>query len=137
MHGAEVLGDRQLAASTALWVNAGFLETLVENATSQGFEVWITADHGNLPSMPAERGVVKREGQLVEHAGTRVRLYPNQTLRDTAGFGTIWDPPGYPPEAQAPLFADGRFGFHATGVRVSHGGLSIDEVIVPFVQVTS
>lgn len=133
MHGSEVLGDRQVASSVALWARTGFLRRLVEDATEAGFEVWLTADHGNLPTTPR---TVPREGQFVESAGTRVRLYPNKVLRSQAQEqGTIWDPPGMPAEVLHPLFAPGRTGYHSTGVRVSHGGLSLDEVMVPFVQV--
>lgn len=135
MHGSEVLGDRQVTASVELWARSGFLGQLVGDATSSGYEVWLTADHGNLPTTPRQ---VPREGQTVESAGTRVRLYPNSVLRSQAqDHGVIWDPPALPAGAIHPLFAPGRSGYHPTGVRVSHGGLSLDEVIVPFVQVAT
>lgn len=135
LHGAEVLGDTQVAASVDLWARTGFLQRLVSDASRLGYEVWITSDHGNIPTLP---GPVPREGQTVEAAGTRVRTYPNTTLRQKAAeFGTIWDPPGLTGMTLNPLFAAGRRGFHTSGVRVSHGGTSLDEVIVPFVKVTS
>lgn len=134
LHGAEVLGDSQVATSVDLWARTGFLEHLVDDATSRGYEVWITSDHGNIPTTPSP---VPREGQTVESAGTRVRLYPNPVLRDGASsFGAIWDPPGIPRMTLNPLFASGRNGFHTSGVRVSHGGISLDEVIVPLVRVS-
>jgi len=135
LHGAEVLGDRQVAAGVDLWVRAGFPQTLVEAGIQGGFEVWITSDHGNLPTVA---GPVPSEGQTVESAGTRVRMYPNDTLRDAAiDYGDIWNPPGYPDGQLRPLFAPGRRGYHPSGAKVSHGGLSLDEVIIPFVQVTT
>jgi hypothetical protein len=134
LHGAEVLGDRQVAVGVDLWARTGFLDALVSRGTTQGYEVWITSDHGNLPTVPTE---VPKEGQTVELAGTRVRMYPNEILRHAAAeFGVIWDPPGYPRLKPCPLFARGRTGFHSKGSRVSHGGLSLDEVIIPLVQVT-
>jgi hypothetical protein len=135
LHGADVLADRQVAVGVDLWAKAGFLEAIVEAGARGGFEVWITSDHGNLPTMP---GPVPSEGQLVESAGTRVRLYPNETLRAAADdYGDIWDPPGFPADVPLrPLFAPGRRGYHTSGAQVSHGGLSLDEVIVPFVQVS-
>lgn len=135
LHAAEVLGDRQVASGVDLWARAGFLQTLVENATAGGYEIWVTSDHGNLPAVP---GHVLREGLAVsDAAGTRVRLYANEVLRaQSAAFGIAWDPPGYPRGTRSPLFAPGRSGFFGSGTRVSHGGLSIDEVIVPFAQVT-
>ena len=134
LHGAEVLADRQVAVGVGLWAKAGFLEALVQAGVRDGFEVWITSDHGNLPTLP---GPVPSEGQLVESAGTRVRLYPNDTLRAAAAdYGDIWDPPGFPTDVPLrPLFAPGRRGYHTYGLQVSHGGLSLDEVVVPFVRV--
>lgn len=134
LHAAEVLGDRQVASGVDVWARAGFLQTLVEIATAGGYEVWVTSDHGNLPAVP---GHVLREGLAVsDAAGTRVRLYANEVLRgQSASFGIAWDPPGYPRGTRCPLFAPGRSGFFGSGTRVSHGGLSIDEVIVPFAQV--
>lgn len=135
LHGADVLGDRQVSAGVDLWARAGFLEALVDAASGLGCEVWVTADHGNLPTVAAP---APKEGQTVESAGTRVRLYPNEVLRDGAAeFGVVWDPPGYPRGTRCPLFAQGRTGFQQSGTRVSHGGLSLDEVIVPFMQVTT
>ena len=134
LHAAEVLGDRQVASGVDLWARAGFLRTLVERASAGGYEIWVTSDHGNLPAVP---GHVLREGLAVsDAAGTRVRLYANEVLRaQSASFGVAWDPPGYPRGTRCPLFATGRSGFFGSGTRVSHGGLSIDEVIVPFAQV--
>lgn len=135
LHGADVLGDAQLAVGVDLWARTGFLEALVAAGTRQGYEVWITSDHGNLPTVP---GPVPREGQTVETAGTRVRLYPNPVLRSSASaYGEIWDPPGLPPGILNPLFAVGRRGYHASGVKVSHGGTSLDEVVIPFAEVSA
>jgi hypothetical protein len=134
MHGSDVLGDAQMSAGLEAWARHGFLETLVRQADGEGFEVWITADHGNIEATPSGRVM---EGPLVDQAGTRVRLYDNTVLRDTArAEGIAWDPPGLP-EGKAPLFAPGKTGYHSGGPRVTHGGLSVDEVIVPFVRVTS
>ena len=73
LHGADVLGDRQVAVGVDLWARTGFLTNLVGVATRAGYETWITSDHGNLPTLP---GRAPREGQTVE-AGIRVRIYPN------------------------------------------------------------
>ncbi len=74
----------------------------------------------------------------MEKAGTRVRIYPNATLREQAAeHGEIWDPPGLPEDADYyPLFAPGRSGYHSAS-RVTHGGISLDEVIVPVARVSA
>ena len=136
LHGAEVLGDRQVAVGVDLWARTGFLADLVSEATGAGFETWITSDHGNLPTVPDR---VPREGMTVEHTGLRVRIYPNAALREQAAdHGDIWDPPGLPTEETGyyPAFASGRAGYHTGAERVGHGGISLDEVIVPVARVS-
>ena len=133
MHGAELLGDIGLHASLDAWIDTKVLETLVARAAEHGFQTWITSDHGNLECTSLGS---KNEGLFVESAGTRVRRYTNSILRDDAVMeGQSWDDiPGLPnAESVRLLFARGRNGW--TSARVAHGGLSIDEVIVPFVQV--
>lgn len=135
LHGADVLGDRQVAVGVDLWARTGFLASLVSTADRNGYETWITSDHGNLPTLPRKP---PPEGQTVEKAGIRVRIYPNATLRQQAAdHGEIWNPPGLPAEATGywPLFAPGRSGYHR-GSRVTHGGISLDEVIVPVARVS-
>jgi hypothetical protein len=133
LHGSAVLGDAQVASAVELWARHGFLESVVETASAAGFEIWITSDHGNLPAHPAGS---PREGLAVEQAGTRVRMYSNRVLRDAArASGIAWDPPGFPTGDKLPLFAAGDTGFHRGGTKVSHGGLSLDEVVVPLIQV--
>ena len=137
LHGAEVLGDRQVAVNVDLWARTGFLTNLVAGATRGGYETWITSDHGNLPTLPRR---VSRQEQIVEKAGTRVRIYPNATLREQAAEeGDIWDPPGLPTEDAHyfPLFAPARSGYHSGGERVCHGGISLDEVVVPVARVSA
>lgn len=133
MHSAEQMGDVGLHSGIDTWIRSEVLDTLVARATDLGFETWITADHGNLECIPTKE---PREGAFVERAGTRVRRYGSKSLRDEgAAVGLRWDQlPGYPvDEAERLLFAPGRTGWGPS--RVSHGGLSLDEVIVPFVQV--
>lgn len=135
MHSAEQMGDIGLSAGVRTWIRSEVLDTLVDRATALGYETWITADHGNLECIPTTE---PREGAFVERAGTRVRRYGSKVLRDqSAADGLCWDDlPGYPTdESERLLFAPGRTGWGPS--RVSHGGLSLDEVIVPFVQVES
>ncbi len=133
LHGARVLGDAQVAAGVRAWADHGFLRSLIDRAVSNGFEVWVTADHGNLESYPL--GQVQ-EGLMVEAAGVRVRWYTDPALRRSARVhGLQWDPPGLPEGACYPLFAPGRGGYFSGEVRVTHGGISLDEVIVPLAWV--
>lgn len=133
VHGAHVLGDQEVGASLTRWLAYGFLHRLVSDAAAQGFSIWLTADHGNVEMEGAGR--VPEGKPLSEATSARVRLYPSAILRDTANApGIAWDPPGLPP-GHYPLFAPANLGYFSQGRPVSHGGLSLDEVIVPLVRV--
>lgn len=135
MHSAELLGDIGLHSGLEAWVRSGVLTKVLNLANEQGYETWITADHGNLA---VNRAKEPHEGVFVERAGTRVRRYASKTLRNGAALqGLIWDTlPGYPEdEANRLLFAPGRSGWGPS--KLSHGGLSLDEVIVPLLQIES
>jgi len=135
MHGA-VMGDRQLALDVRSWAQHGFLDALVTNATDDNYEVWITADHGNVEARPL--GNPRFEGLAVEHSGSRVRWYATPELAEASSAeGVYWpNPPGLPSDRCFAIFAPGRGGFFGSGPRMAHGGLSVDEVIVPLAQVT-
>ncbi|GBC87455.1 hypothetical protein HRbin12_01461 [bacterium HR12] len=133
MHGAHLLGDTQMAAGLLDWAAHGFLRSLVAQAVDAGYEVWVTSDHGNLESEALGR---VHEGLAVESAGVRVRWYPDPILREAARVeGIAWDPPGIPEGVCYPLFAPGRGGYFSSGLRVTHGGISLDEVVVPIARV--
>jgi len=133
LHGTHLLGDVQVAAAVRAWAQHGFLRLLVGRALEAGYEVWITSDHGNLEAKPLGR---VHEGLAVEAAGIRVRWYAHASLREGARVdGIVWDPPGLPEGACYPLFSPGRGGYFSGDVRVTHGGISLDEVIVPLVRV--
>lgn len=134
MHNSELFGDAQLLANLDVWASNGFLTDLIARANAAGYETWVTSDHGNLECLGA--GSVS-EGVAIEAAGKRLLRYPNKTLRDASrAQGTVWDQiPGLPTTAEPLLFASGRDAFTRNLVSVSHGGLSIDEVIVPLARV--
>ena len=135
MHSAELLGDIGLHAGVEAWARSGVLTAVLGQARDHGYETWLTADHGNLAVTPSRE---PREGAFVERAGTRARRYASKALRDGGVVdGVVWDElPGYPrDESERLLFAPGRIGWGPS--RLSHGGLSLDEVVVPLVQIES
>ncbi|MEW5813673.1 MAG: PglZ domain-containing protein [Actinomycetota bacterium] len=133
MHSNDLLGDVGVHTGLEAWARAGVFHALLVRAAEHGYDPWVTADHGNLA---VQRTKELREGEFVERAGTRARRYASKVLRDASAVdGIVWDDlPGYPrDEAERLLFADGRGGWGASGL--AHGGLSLDEVIVPLVRV--
>jgi hypothetical protein len=135
VHGA-VLGKRGIASQIDSWCTSGFVEQLFALLLDQGFHVYLTADHGNVEAIGAGR---PNQGVIAESRGERVRIYPTELLRKQSAEqipGTIELPsPALPPEF-LPLFAGGRTAFVNKGEPlVAHGGISVEELIVPFVSV--
>jgi hypothetical protein len=134
VHGA-MLGKRGLAGQIQEWCETGFVAKLLNLLISKGFHVYVTADHGNVDADGIGR---LNQGVVSELNGERVRTYRNQTLAasvpaniDAFQFGG----PGLPLDF-LPLYASGRGAFVPAGHQVvAHGGMSVEELIVPFVKI--
>lgn len=134
MHGMQ-LGSAGMHNQIKQWCHAGFLSTLVGLLLDYGYEVWLTADHGNIQCDGKGR---PSEGVIAETRGERARVYPTPELRSqVAGsfpFAREWQPVGLPAE-YFPLVAGGHEAFANPGdTIVGHGGVAIEEVIVPLVK---
>jgi len=131
-----LLGHRGLYAELKIWLEKGFLFQLLEELLATGYALYITSDHGN----KACRGIGRlTEGVLAETQGERVRLYRDRCLRDLAAerYPSItWPGDGLPPEVYALLARSGEAFVREGESVISHGGISVEEVLVPFVRVT-
>jgi hypothetical protein len=102
-----------------------------------GFHLFLTSDHGNVEAAGIGR---PGEGATADLRGQRVRVFPNDVLRAKvkAAFPATmeWPVIGLPEEF-IPLLAPEDSAFVAEGERiVGHGGASVEEVVVPFVQIS-
>ena len=136
VHGA-VLGKRGVAGQITTWCESGFVARLFGLLLDRGYQVYLTADHGNVEAVGIGR---PNQGVIAETRGERVRVYRSESLLTesaTACPGAITlNVPGLPANFR-PLFAGGRTAFVQQGEQlVVHGGISIEEMIVPFVQVS-
>lgn len=134
MHGME-LGSAGMHSQLSLWAQSSYLLSCVQHLIALDFDVWLTADHGNIEATGRGR---PSEGVLAETKGERVRVYPSAELRESIAnqysFALRWDPVGLP-EDYFPLVASKRDAFVAEGSRiVGHGGVAIEEVIVPLIH---
>ncbi|KKM08531.1 alkaline phosphatase [Clostridiales bacterium PH28_bin88] len=134
MHGMQ-LGSAGMHNQIKQWCQGGFLSALVGQLLEYGYDVWLTADHGNIQCEGKGR---PSEGVIAETRGERVRVYPTPELRaQVAGafpFAHEWQPVGLPAD-YFPLVAGGRDAFVNPGdAIVGHGGVAIEEVIVPLVK---
>ena len=132
MHGMQ-LGSIGMANQVQTWVEEGFIQDLFERLVAAGFDIALTADHGNVEAL----GIgVPREGVLSDTQGQRCRVYPEavlhgKALREIQG-SLNWKHSGLPPEYHVLLAPYGK-AFALKGQRIiCHGGASLEEVMVPF-----
>lgn len=135
VHGA-MLGKRGIATQIEDWCESGFVDQLFSILLDKGFHVYLTADHGNVEAVGQGR---PNQGLAPEIRGERVRTYRSETLatESAAANSNTYriDLAGLPSNFM-PLFAAGRTAFMQQGEpAVVHGGISIEELIVPFVKV--
>ena len=135
VHGA-TLGKRGITSQIAEWCDTGFVERLFFLLGKQGYSIYLVADHGNVEAEGIGR---LSQGVVSELRGERVRTYRSDALAASApaDFDAFrLDLAGLPPNF-LPLYADARGAFVTKGERiVAHGGLSVEELIVPFVKVS-
>lgn len=134
MHGMQ-LGSAGMHNQINQWCQRGFLAELVGKLLEYGYKVWLTADHGNIQCDGKGR---PSEGAIADTRGERVRIYPTPELRSQVAkdykFAIKWQPVGLPADYY-PLVAGGRDAFVSPGdAIVGHGGIAIEEVLVPLVE---
>lgn len=112
----------------------GKLANLTKRLLSSGFDVYITADHGNTLS----KGLGRLTGSGVE---IETRSHKMAVLKDYADknslierYGLLEYPKYYLPKEYDYLICDVGYSLDIKGESVmTHGGISIDEVVVPFI----
>lgn len=135
VHGA-TLGKRGITRQIAEWCDTGFVEKLFYLLVEHGYRIYLTADHGNVEAEGIGR---LNQGVVSELRGERVRVYRSDALAasvpdDIDAFRL--DLAGLPPDF-LPLYAGTRGAFVSQGDQVvAHGGISVEELIVPFVSVS-
>ncbi len=135
MHGME-LGTAGMHNQVRQWAQQPYMSALLDLLLDREFRVYLTSDHGNVEAEGCGRPA---EGAVADLRGERVRIYPDAVLRrkvkERFPAALEWDPVGLP-DTYLALLAPGRQAFVRKGERtVSHGGISIEEIIVPLVQI--
>jgi hypothetical protein len=137
------LGETDQQSSLKLWLdptqdqNSMPFEKLVDSYLDRGYSIFITSDHGHVEATGFGQPF---EGLLAQTRGKRARIYMDRlaALRIQNSFPDtiLWDNDGLLPDRMAALMPAGRNAFAPSGeVVVTHGGISIDEAIVPFIQI--
>lgn len=135
MHGME-LGTAGMHNQVRQWARQPYLDLLFNLLLDRGYRVYLTSDHGNVEAKGWGR---PSEGAVAELRGERARVYSDEALRRRVKShfpdAIEWAPVGLPDD-YLPLLASGRFAFvRETESIVGHGGISLEELVVPFVQI--
>jgi hypothetical protein len=136
MHGVQV-GAAGMAAQVKAWAAEGFVASLVRRLVGENFHIFISADHGNTVA----QGIgTPKEGTLSETKGERCRIYSDPKLRALVQTGfpesVAWNHPGLPKDFHSLLAPLGKAFVLQGQTVVCHGGISLDEVIVPFIEIS-
>jgi hypothetical protein len=137
MHGMQ-LGTAGMHQQVQLWLTRyRYLTKLVARLIQASYTVFLTSDHGNVWAQGIGR---PSEGVLVDARGERARLYTDPSFlalaKQQSPSAIEWTNVGLPEQLKvllAPrLDAFLNVGHHA----VCHGGMALEEVIVPFIQIS-
>jgi hypothetical protein len=135
MHGME-MGTAGMHNQVRQWAQQPYLNTLLDLLLDRRFRVYLTSDHGNVE---AKGCGCPAEGAVADLRGERVRIYPDAALRgkvkERFPAALEWGLVGLPEDYLA-LLAPARQAFVEEKQRtVSHGGISVEEIIVPLIQI--
>lgn len=135
MHGME-LGSAGMHNQARQWAAQPYLCTLLDLLLMSGFQIYLTSDHGNVEAQGCGRPA---EGAVADLRGERARVYPNAELRSRikARFPAAleWNPIGLPDDYLALLAPPGQAFIQENQRTVGHGGISIEELLVPLVRI--
>lgn len=143
MHGS-MLGNADHQATIELWLsgsqnrNSSKLEAIINSLLEQGFTVFLTSDHGHCEAS----GIgTPAEGLMAQSRGRRARLYTDrraaQITQSTYKDMVLWEDDGLLPQNLVAVLPTSRYAFAEFGeIVVTHGGITIDEIVVPLVEIT-
>ncbi len=134
------LGTTDFQASLHVWLE-GYsrkVEAVIAGLLARGFTVYLASDHGHVEA----RGFGQpSEGLTVDTRGRRARIYSDRhaVANVQQGFSRtlMWSEDGLLPDDVRVLMPRGRYAFAAFNeIVVTHGGPTLDEVVVPLVTIT-
>jgi len=131
-------------ASLRVWLNGSQskqLEVIIEELLAARYTVYLTSDHGHTEAYGMGQ---PQEGVTVQTRSKRARLYTNydaaKAVQDAYPQTILWESQQLLPADNWVLMPetvnDRRLAFATESKQVvTHGGISIDEMIVPLVGV--
>ncbi len=136
MHGMQ-MQTAGMHNQVRLWASQGHLQQLLFRLQQEDFLIYLTADHGNVSATGIGN---PKEGVLVETKGKRSRVYDRpEFLAEVANKfpqSLRWPNYGLPPARHVLLAGDLKAFTDEGDEIVAHGGIALEEVMVPFVAIT-
>lgn len=137
------LGATDQHSSLRLWLDAAHsrnslpLESLISRLLDRQFTVFLSSDHGHMEAIGFGQ---PSEGLVTQTRGKRARIYQdrNAALQVQSAFPEtiLWENDGLNPSDLYTLMPTDRRAFAPYGeVVVTHGGVTLDEVVVPFIRI--
>lgn len=131
MHGS-ILGNAQLKKSTEEWVSQSRIVNFIKELRSNGFQIFITSDHGNIEAIGLKNLTLKDKVGAFSRSKRHLK-FDNDTL---LGNFTSQNPQIEIGKRGLSIFLKNQEAFTDQEKRViTHGGSHIWEVIVPFITI--
>lgn len=131
MHGS-ILGNSQLKMSTEQWIEKSKITVAIRALQTKGFQVYITADHGNVEATGLKNFTMKDKVGALSRSKRHIH-FTNETLLQ--GF-INQNPDVEVGRKGLSLYLKKQEAFTNENSQViTHGGSHIWEVIVPFISI--
>lgn len=133
---AQTLGKMGMYQDVKLLANQFKLSNMVQRLLSSGFDVYISADHGN--TLCKGIGRVTGTGVEVETKSHRMLVLKNFANKETLvhKYRLVEYPKYYLPKDYDYLICNLTESLDNNGeIVMTHGGMTLDEVIVPFIKI--
>jgi len=135
------LGAADFQASLRVWLErySQRLEAVIAGLLARRFTVYLSSDHGHVEARGFGR---PSEGLTVDTRGARARIYSDRraavSVRQGFSDTVLWSGDGLLPDDVWVLMPQGRRAFATFDETVvTHGGLTLDELVVPLVTITA
>lgn len=134
MH-AELQGLEGLSQGLNNWLNTGKLKKLISKLIADDFTIYMTSDHGNTSAIA--QGRFLKPGLLAEPASRRAVIYQSfADANELKKFSTIKCNSNYLPDGYDTYLFDVDVCYGDKDKEyITHGGMTLEEVIVPFVRI--
>lgn len=134
MH-SELQGYKGIQQGLCEWTKSGQLAQMLKRLISNGYDVFMSSDHGNTAAIA--EGRFAKPGVLAEPASRRAIIYnASFDARELDKFNVMRYSGTYLPDGYTAYLFNADSCYGDTGKEyITHGGMTLEETVVPFVRV--